>query len=301
MKRRVTIIGANSFIARNLIVSIDKADNELFLYDRDTCHLDNKDDYFKVDLLNIQDVENINFDCDIIFLFTGKTGTSRGFDDYDSFIDINERILLNILTVYRNKKSKSKIIFPSTRLVYKGSDSLLNEDSEKEFKTIYAINKYSCENYLKLYNHTFNIQFCILRICVPYGSIIKGASSYGTLDFFVRTAKEGKIINIYGDGCQKRTFTHIDDLCNIMWLTAINDKCKNDAYNIGGQALSIYEVASKTAQLYSVNVNSTEWPELDLKIESGNTVFDSSKLDKILQYEYKHNFNDWLKYETEVI
>ena len=75
----------------------------------------------------------------------GKTGTITGFGNYEEFIDINEKALLNILNEYRNQHSSAKIIYPSTRLVYRGDDMPLKEDAVKEFKTIYAINKYACE------------------------------------------------------------------------------------------------------------------------------------------------------------
>ena len=41
---------------------------------------------------------------------------------------------------------KARVIFPSTRLIYKGNDkSSLDEKSEKDAKTIYALNKLHSE------------------------------------------------------------------------------------------------------------------------------------------------------------
>ena len=85
----------------------------------------------------------------------------------------------------RKAKSTAKIVFPSTRLVYKGKDEPLLENDTKEFKTIYSINKYACEQYLKMYSDVFDIRYCIFRICVPYGSLLDGVSSYGTAEFFI--------------------------------------------------------------------------------------------------------------------
>ena len=45
------------------------------------------------------------------------------------YIDINEKYLLRFLNCYVNHKSQAKIIFPSTRLVYKGRPGLLKEES----------------------------------------------------------------------------------------------------------------------------------------------------------------------------
>ena len=119
-KVRAAIIGANSYIARNLIYKIRNNYTNLFkleLYDRHEKHKDNIEPYNQIDLLDTQTFSSVNYDCDLIFVFAGKTGTIQGFDDYESYIDINEKGLLNILKVYYSQGSKAKIIFPSTRIL----------------------------------------------------------------------------------------------------------------------------------------------------------------------------------------
>ena len=66
--------------------------------------------------------------------------------------------LLNLLDHLKTLEHKPKIIFPSTRLVYKGKIGIdLTESSEKEFKTIYASSKYNGELYLNMYHNLYNI------------------------------------------------------------------------------------------------------------------------------------------------
>lgn len=291
--KKISIIGANSYIARNLIYKINSLsqDYQLKLYDYQEYHLDNIKNYQQMDINDTKSIkEYVDLNCDVIFMFVGKTGT-KGFDDYNSYIDINEKGLLNILKVYNEVHSNAKIIFPSTRLVYKGSETKLNENSEKEFKSLYAINKYSCEQYLKMYNNIYDINYIILRICVPYSSLIENISSYGTYEFFLSKAKKGEDIILYGDGNLKRTFIHIDDLCNIILLAAFNKDCINDVYNIGGEDYSLKDVAKIISRKYKCNIKHIDWPKEALLLESGSTVFDSSKLDNILKYKIKHFLN----------
>lgn len=296
MLKKVAIIGANSYIGRNFIHYLKDKENYLLkLYDYQDSHKDGYNDYIQVNLL--QDHLNvIDFSSDVIFLFTGKTGTMNSFEDHSSFIDVNEKGLLNLLKAYKHSGSKAKIVFPSTRLVYKGKkDSLIKEDDDKEFKTIYAMNKYSCEQYLKMYHDVFNINYLILRISVPYGSLIPGLSSYGTMDIFTSQAKEKGVIRIYGDGSQKRTFIYIKDLCSAL-EEAISDKYLNNVFNIGGaDVISIREVASMIARLFNVAIEKIEWPKEALAIESGDTVFDSSKFDSIRGFKYLTKFNEWIE------
>ena len=277
---KITVVGANSYIARKLIFEIKQRQlsAELKLYDYTERQADGEQNYHKINILDRVSVSEIDFDCDILYMFVGKTGTYAGFENYEEFIDINEKALLNILNEYRNQRSSAKIIYPSTRLVYKGSGQSLSEDAEKEFKTVYAVNKYACEQYLKMFNNVFGVKYCIFRICVPYGSLLPEASSYGTIGFMLNKAEAGENITLYGDGSLRRTFTYIKDLCDVLIDGALSEKCVNDVFNIGGENMSLGEAAEMIAEKYGVGIDYVEYPTEQLKIESGDTVFCDDRL-----------------------
>lgn len=302
MKRlkKITVIGANSYIARNLIYMLEaqKEAYQIKLYGREQEHADGSENYTCVDVLDRASVRNIDFHCDILYFFVGRTGTSNAFEDFGTFIDVNEKTLLNVMAEYVEQKSSAKLVFPSTRLVYRGADEHLKEDNEKAFKSIYAVNKHACEMYIRLYHEMFDLQYLILRICVPYGSLVPGASSYGTMEFMLKNAKQGKDITIYGDGTIRRTMTYIGDLCRAMILAGAHPMCKNDIYNIGGEEYMLGELAQIVAQRYGVGVSYVPWPELAKKMESGDTVFDSAKLDQLISYQ-SVSLEQWVKGEEQ--
>lgn len=293
---RITIVGANSFIARNMLLLMKKQypETEFFLYDYQDEQIDGSTEYHSVNVLDAASMEQVRFDVDAVYCFTGKTGTAQGFDDYNTYVDINEKAMLNLISAYRKAGSQAKIIFPSTRLVYKGKEGRLAEDAEKEFKTLYAINKYACEQYLQMYQNAYGIKYCIFRICVPYGTIIPNASSYGTAEFMLGKAQKGEDITLYGGGTVRRTLIHMEDLCNILIQGGLSEKCVDDVYNIGGEDYSLAEMAATIAEKYQIGVTSVDWPEMALKIESGSTVFDDSKLKNVLDYQYKRTFVEWM-------
>ena len=300
---KVSIIGANSLIARNIITQCKKYEiEEIKLYDIHPVHADGAENYIQANILSMESLANVDFYCDILFVFAGKTGTWQGFDEYNSYIDINEKGLLNILTAYRIKKSKAKIIFPSTRLVYKGQkDASLAEDAPKEFKTLYAINKYCCEQYLKMFNNVYDVQYCIFRLCVPYGTFIPQASSYGTAEMFLSKAKNGEPIKLYGDGSVRRTLIHMGDLCDALIQGSLSTRCLNDVYNIGGgDDASLFDMAKLLSSFYNVEVQFVPWPDEAFKIESGDTVFDSKKFDNAIGFIYKKTFAEWIKENDEI-
>ena len=295
--KKVAVFGANGYIARNLvyILNRDYSEYEITLYGIEDKSVDGHESYIQVNMTNKSEISKISLDCDIIFMFVGKTGSANGFEQYDAFIDINEKSLLNLLNEYIRQKSTARIVFPSTRLVYKGKRGPQKEDAEKEFKTVYAINKYACEQYLKQFNNVYGIQYSIFRICIPYGTLIKDASSYGTAEFMLSKAMKGENITLYGDGSVRRTLTYMEDLCRILIEGAISEKTANDVFNIGGEDYSLKEMAQLIAKKYGVGLDFIPWPDVAEKIESGDTVFDSEKLDQIIGKHISHKFIDWLK------
>ena len=290
------IVGANSYLARNFIYQLNNKyfESEYKLYGKEDNHCDGLDNYFKIDIFEKNSLNSIDLDCKNIFMFVGKTGALSGFDEYEEFIKINQISLLNLLNEYRIQKSHAKIIFISTRLVYSGLKGPQKENAPFDFKTVYAINKFACETYLKQFSKVFGVRFIVLRLCVPYGTFIKGATSYGTLEFLLNKAKRNENIELFGDGSQRRTITYIGDFCDILYNAANNDCCINDVYNVGGEDYSLYEMAKIIAEKYGVSVDHVSFPEYAEKIESGDTVFDSEKLDSIIGNFHKKKFIDWI-------
>ncbi|MCP4215490.1 MAG: NAD(P)-dependent oxidoreductase, partial [bacterium] len=162
---KIIIIGANGYIGRHLAKLLQGNCADLKLYDLQpqpasgpTAPGSGSTDpeaapfYAPLDILDKNTLAGIDWDVNAVFMMAGLTGTSAGFTQYETFINSNEIGLLNVLDQLRKNNSKARVVFPSSRLVYKGQkDRLLKEEDEKEFKTVYALNKFACENYLKMY------------------------------------------------------------------------------------------------------------------------------------------------------
>lgn len=283
--KKCAVIGSKGYIGKHLVWYLSKMGITPDCYD---IAKDSSEHYSQVDLTDKESVAKINLNVDYIFMFAGLTGTWAGFDKYVPFVDINEIGLLNLLDAIRKSDYRPKIIFPSSRLVYKGVDKPLKEDDEKDAKTIYAVNKLACEHYLDIYHQCFGIPYTIFRICVPYGNLLANDYSFGTVGFFIRMASAGKDITLYGGGTIKRTFTSMEDLCFQIINGGFAKESNANIYNVGGETYSLHDAASIIAKKYGVDVKAVEWPDKDLKIESGDTYFDDSKIQALLKgYQYK--------------
>lgn len=292
--KKITIIGAESFLARNFIqymlMNGYADDVVIFLYGREKETKNKIGEYHQIDFSDKEEIGKIEMDVDTIFIFSGLTGTVKGFFEYENFIYVNETILLHILDAYKRKKSSARIVYPTSRLVLKSKeDELLNECADIELKSIYAVNKYAAEQYLKIYKECFGIKYVLLRICTPIGTLIDGFGTYGTFEIFKNQAISDGRITIYGDGCQRKTFTHILDICEAFFLLAFASEIKYDVYHLGGQSKRLRDIVENIAGEYHVPIVSLEWPELDKKVDGGTVVLDSLRFDSEFNFSYREN------------
>jgi len=292
---RVAIIGVNGYLGKHLALQLNEIGWEVNGYGRQAQPSIPLKYYINVDINNPTHLKNLNLDVDFVFHFAGVTGTLKAYDDYQQYVNVNEIGLLNVLNEMRKQVSSARLIYPSTRLIYKGAkDNPLKETDEKEFKTIYALTKWFGEQVIQQYCQYFGIPFTIYRLCVPYGNLFNQQYSYGTVGFFLSNAQKGKEINLYGDGNIKRTLTHVSDIVSQIVESLKHKGSLNSILNIGGESYSLKDMAVAIASIYKVKVTYSEWPEMDKLIESGDTIFDDTLIRSLISKPDQFNFIPWL-------
>lgn len=289
-------IGSNGYLGRHLAWFLQQEGFKNHNFDIHLQPASGVENYQLLDISNKEDFSKLNPAVDFIFLFAGLSGTADGFNQYQDFVRINEIGLLNLLTWMRKTGCKARIVFPSSRLIYKGKKNCaLKEDDPKETRTIYALNKLAAEKLLWMYQNAFGIDYTVFRICVPYGNIFDNNFSYGTMGFFLGKAQKNEDILLFGDGSLRRTFTHVEDLFHTIIQAVQSEKTRNEIFNIGGENLSLLEAANLVAKKYGVRVKFAEWPEIGLKLESDDTIFDDTKLKSVFPVQYQFQLKNWLE------
>lgn len=247
-----------------------------------------------VDVGELSSLKSLDWAVDSVYMFAGITGTTASFTQYPSFVTGNQLGLLNVLECIRRSDHRPRIVFPSTRLVYKGSEQALRETDELEAKTVYAASKIACELQLQAYANAFAIPYTVFRVCVPYGNALGGRYSYGTVGNFIQQAFDSDRIRLYGDGSLRRTFTHVDDICRAIVLGAAREDFANQVFNLPGEDLSLLQAAQWIATRLAARIELSPWPEFDQRIESGSTVFDGSRLEARLPGLVQQSFDRWV-------
>lgn len=292
----VAIFGANGYIGRHLVQYISSAKTwSVTGFDiQDMFSGKERVAYGQIDVSDKSQIARCG-EFDQVYFFSGLSGTAISFRNYAEFVRVNEIGLLNLLDHYKEAPRKPKIIFPSTRLVYKGVEGLpLIEDAEKECKTVYASSKFAGELYLNMYRNMYGFDHTILRICVPYGQVVDGRLSYGTVGFFLERAAAGKPIVLYGDGQLKRTFTHVVDVCRQVVEVSALQESGGECFNVDGETFSLVNVAGLIAKKYGVQVQFSEWPAADLKLESGDTILDAAKIRSVFPHTLTRSLDKWI-------
>lgn len=164
---------------------------------------------------------------------------------------VNSLSTLYLLELVRKyQKSIEKMIFSSSAAVYGDVKKLPKHETDGVLPlTPYAIDKYSSERYMVIYQKLHNVPTVAVRFFNVYGerqnpnSPYSGVISIVTDKFINQKQGDNDILNIYGDGEQTRDFVNVADVINALVLVAESPNSKGNVYNIGqGKQISLNNI-----------------------------------------------------------
>jgi UDP-glucose 4-epimerase len=128
----------------------------------------------------------------------------------------------------------------NSKLIYAGSSSRHHNPELSP----YAMSKYMGEQWCKMYKKVYGLNCEITRFYNVYGpGELVDSHMAAVIGIFRNQIKNNQPITIYGDGEQRRDFTHIDDIVAGLIKVAESDEKNEDAWELGtGYNYSINEV-----------------------------------------------------------
>jgi UDP-N-acetylglucosamine/UDP-N-acetyl-alpha-D-glucosaminouronate 4-epimerase len=152
---------------------------------------------------------------------------------------------LNVLMAARDAGAR--------RVVYSGSSSVYGEQERLPLvETMtpnplnpYALQKLVGEQYARIFHRLFALETLTLRYFGVYGPRMASEGTYSlAIAAFLRARREGRPLEIHGDGRQSRDFTHVSDVVRANLLAMDAAVADGRAINIGcGRNVTIKQVA----------------------------------------------------------
>ena len=142
------------------------------------------------------------------------------------------------------------MIFASSSEVYgEPSTNPITEMHDTKGKTVYAISKLAGEELTKGYYQLFpKMNYTIVRFFNTYG---EGQVAQFVLAKFVKRVLEGKSPQVFGDGTQKRSYGHVDDVTDGLLSIIGNPVAYGKIYNLGNssQLYTLRQLGEKVIQV----------------------------------------------------
>jgi UDP-glucose 4-epimerase len=141
-------------------------------------------------------------------------------------------------------------VFTSSIAVYGAGQLPMTEDMVPVPEDSYGISKLAVEQELKVTHEMFGLDYIIFRPHNVYGEKQNIGDRYrNVVGIFMNQLLQDKPMTIFGDGTQKRAFTHISDVAPIIADSVHYPKAKNEIFNVGADAPhSVADLASLVAE-----------------------------------------------------
>jgi len=200
--------------------------------------------YKNVNILEVKQLKNIIYDADIIYHLAGITDVPQIEEDSSS--EKNKRIhevgVIGTRNIMELTNTNSKIIFPSTHVVFEGLENVkedLNEEDDVSSKLMYSNVKVENEN--DLINS--NLNYTILRLGSVHGLSDDSTRLNIMPNLFSKLASQKSNLTLYGGGVQLKSLVSVFDVARCMKFSAENEVTNHEIYHCTSENFTVKHVA----------------------------------------------------------
>jgi nucleoside-diphosphate-sugar epimerase len=243
--RRVLILGASGFVARDLArhLSIEQIANRAI-------------GSGEMDLLKPESVAQLQAAIreDDALVITSALTPDKGKDA--ATLMKNLTMVLHVVEALEKARC-AHLIYVSSDAVYAGRESLVRESSVRHATDLYGLMHIAREQML-----TFAAAKSKTPLCIFCPSAIYGAgdthNSYGP-NRFLRGAIKDRTITLFGGGEETRDHVYIEDVSRLLTLCLFH-RSSGIINAVSGRAVAFHEVASMIARLAGEDVKVKSLP-----------------------------------------
>ena len=242
--KKILVTGGAGFIGYNLVKKLHEQGHKVIVIDDySTGTQNNQIDGVIYKEMDIEQIEYIKGDSiDLCYHLAAQSRVQPSFDDPTECFRVN---------VLGTQKVMEWAHHNDVEVVYAGSSSKHHDPSDSP----YAMFKYLGEEVCKLYKKTYQVGVQIARFYNVYGPgeslDEKNGNVIGIWRSKIEKDPEWAILQIVGDGEQRRDFTHVDDIVDGLIKISETEDIHEDAWELGtGVNYSINELSDMFIEKY---------------------------------------------------
>jgi UDP-glucose 4-epimerase len=228
---------------------------------------------------------------DYVFNLAGSVSHLESMQQPLRDLELNCAAHVTLLEACRNFNPHVKVVFTSTRQVY-GKPVYLPLDEQHRVAPLYHL----------LYQRVYGTRAVCLRLTNTYGPRqLIHHNRQGFIAWFIRQAIEGGVIELYGEGRQRRDMNYVDDVVEALLLAGASEAAEGEVYNLGGdEPVSLAELAEELISITGRgSVRRVPFPPERQLIDVGNTHSSFAKIEAALDWRPRTPLREGLRRTVE--
>jgi UDP-glucose 4-epimerase len=168
--------------------------------------------------------------AEVVFHLAAQAGVRASWgSEFSHYTDHN--VLATQRLLEAALASRPRIVYASSSSVYGDAAELpLREDGPCRPVSPYGVTKLAAEHLALLYHRNHGLETVCLRFFTVYGPRQRPDMAFHR---FLKAARDGTGVTLYGDGSQTRDFTYIADIVSAVRAAALSGR-PGSVYNVGG-------------------------------------------------------------------
>lgn len=235
--KRCLVTGGAGFIGSHLVDELLKKKYKVIVLDNlVTGNLNNLSlafenpnfEFYKENIINFKKIEKYFTGIDEVYHLAGLADIKKNFLNSKKDFDYNLKSTFNILEAMKKNNVKKIIHSSSSAVLGIPTEYPTNEKYINIYQnSIYGANKLASENLISSYCYGFNMKGISFR----FVSITGERYSHGHIwDFYHRLKKNSQVLNIMGNGLQKKSFLDVKDC--VRGIILLSNHKKINGFNI---------------------------------------------------------------------
>jgi UDP-glucose 4-epimerase len=179
---------------------------------------------YVADIGDFDQIKDLFSGVDTVFHLAAMNRAQRSIEKPLEANSVNVTGTINVLEASKRYGVK-RFINISSSSVYSGvRESLLSEDMPLSPSHPYGVGKLAGEHYVRIYYELYGLPTLTLRYFSVYGPRQLGnIEKAGVIARFIHLAYQGRPLEIYGTGEQRRNFTYVSDVVEVTIRSAEAD------------------------------------------------------------------------------